>query len=89
MLGSGNPAEGRPAGEGLGIGLEGPPEGMLGLEGLGSELEGAPEELLGVWGEGICGCGNGVIGAQALSANRQHVVKGNLCTTISPQGVRS
>ncbi|HBF62955.1 MAG TPA: hypothetical protein DDZ32_09370 [Gammaproteobacteria bacterium] len=55
--------EGPPA-EPLGLELEGPPEELLGLEELGCEFEGAPDELLGLWGVGICGCGNGVIGAQ-------------------------
>ncbi|MBO78383.1 MAG: hypothetical protein CMQ22_02305 [Gammaproteobacteria bacterium] len=95
VLGSGNPLEGSPAEDGLGeeldgppeelLGLEGPPEELLGLEELGCEFEGAPDELLGLCGDGICGCGKGVIGAQPQRIKRlPNAITADLFTIIPP-----
>ena len=95
MLGSGNSLEGSPAEDWLGeeldgppeelLGLEGPPEELLGLEELGCEFEGAPDELLGLCGDGICGCGKGVIGAQPQRIARlPNAITADLFTIISP-----
>ena len=85
VLGSGNPLEGSPAEDGLGEELDGPPEGLLGLEELGCEFEGAPDELLGLCGDGICGCGKGVIGAQPQRINRlPNAITADLFTIIPP-----
>ena len=77
--------EGPPA-EPLGLELEGPPEELLGLEELGCEFEGAPDELLGLWGVGICGCGNGVIGAQPPGVSGLLTQRQDLFTIPPQQG---
>ncbi|MAD05869.1 MAG: hypothetical protein CMP86_00485 [Gammaproteobacteria bacterium] len=96
MLGRGRPPEGRPEDDDLGAELEGPPaeplgleleelpEELLGLEELGCEFEGAPDELLGLWGVGICGCGNGVMGAQPKRASRPANATTDNLFTIPP-----